>query len=116
MSFDVNALREMEFRWTLESGQTFLDNAKTGALPARAVETLKTWAELRAAPYQIATYQDLEVFRKTRELVAKLIGAKVGEIACMPNTSYGINVASLGLPLQSGDVVLTYEGEYPADV
>jgi cysteine desulfurase/selenocysteine lyase len=115
-SFDVEALRAKEFPWTRQGGQIFLDNAKTGALPARAVEALKTWAELRAAPYRLTTYQDLEVFRKTRELVAKLIGAKVGEIACMPNTSYGINVASLGLPLESGDVVLTYEGEYPADV
>ena len=96
--------------------QTFLDNAKTGALPASAVKALKTWADLRAEPFRLSTYQDLEVFRKTRELVAKLIGAKVGEIACMTNTSYGINVASLGLPLKSGDVVLTYEGEYPADV
>ena len=70
----------------------------------------------KGEPYRLTTYQDLEVFKKTRELVAKLIGAKVGEIACMGNTSYGINVASLGLPLESGDVVLTYEGEYPADV
>lgn len=34
----------------------------------------------------------------------------------MHNTSYGINVASLCLPLGAGDVVLTYDGEYPADV
>ena len=116
MTYDVNALRAKEFPWTLRGEQTFLDNAKTGALPARAVAKLKEWADLRAEPYRLTTYQDLEVFKKTRELVAKLIGAKVGEIACMGNTSYGINVASLGLPLESGDVVLTYEGEYPADV
>jgi cysteine desulfurase/selenocysteine lyase len=116
MSFDVDALRAREFPWTLSGEQSFLDNAKTGALPARAVKELKTWADLRAEPFRLSTYQDLEVFRKTRELVAKLIGARVGEIACMTNTTYGINVASLGLPLESGDVVLTYEGEYPADV
>jgi cysteine desulfurase / selenocysteine lyase len=116
MSYDVNALRAKEFAWANNGQQTFLDNAKTGALPARAVTALKMWADLRAEPFRLSTYQDLEVFRKTRELVAKLIGAKVGEIACMTNTSYGINVASLGLPLKSGDVVLTYEGEYPADV
>ena len=116
MSYDVDALRASEFPWTQSGESTFLDNAKTGALPARAVTALKTWADLRAEPYRLSTYQDLEVFRRTRELVAKLIGAKIGEIACMVNTSYGINVASLGLPLKSGDVVLTYEGEYPADV
>jgi cysteine desulfurase / selenocysteine lyase len=116
MSFDVNALRAKEFAWTLTGDQTFLDNAKTGALPARGVQVLKQWADLRAEPFRLTTYQDLEVFQKTRELIARLIGAKIGEIACMHNTSYGINVASLCLPLASGDVVLTYDGEYPADV
>jgi cysteine desulfurase / selenocysteine lyase len=116
MSYDVEALRAREFPWTQSGEHTFLDNAKTGALPASGVKALKAWADLRAEPFRLSTYQDLEVFQRTRELVAKLIGAKVGEIACMGNTSYGINVASLGLPLKSGDVVLTYEGEYPADV
>jgi selenocysteine lyase/cysteine desulfurase len=116
MSYDVDALRAREFPWTLSGEQTFLDNAKTGALPARAVHALKRWADLRAEPFRLSTYEDLEVFRRTRELIAKLIGAKIGEIACMHNTTYGINVASLSLPLKSGDVVLTYEGEYPADV
>ena len=116
MSFDVDALRAREYPWTLSGQNIYLDNAKTGALPARAVAAAAEWAALRAEPYRLSTYQDLEVFRKSRELVAKLIGAKVGEIACMVNTSYGINTAMLGLPLKSGDVVLTYEGEYPADV
>jgi len=116
MSFDVEALRKREFPWTQREEITFLDNAKTGALPASAVKSLATWNELRAEPYRLSTYQDLEVFRRSRELVAKLIGAKIGEIACTANTSHGINVASLCLPLEAGDVVLTYEGEYPADV
>jgi cysteine desulfurase/selenocysteine lyase len=116
MSFDVDALRTREFSWTKSEEVTFLDNAKTGALPARAVQALKTWADLRAEPYRLSTYQDLEVFRRTRELVAKLIGANIGEVACMANTSQGINVASLCLPLERGDVVLTYDGEYPADI
>ena len=116
MTYDVNALRAREFPWTLSGEHIYLDNAKTGALPARAVAVAAEWAALRAEPFRLSAYQDLEVFQRTRELVAKLIGAKKSEIACMPNTSYGINVAKLGLPLRSGDVVLTYEGEYPADV
>lgn len=116
MTFDVDALRAKEYPWTLSGQQIYLDNAKTGAMPKRTAATVSEWAALRAEPYKLTTYQDLEVFRKSRELIAKLIGAKIGEIACVVNTSYGINVASLGLPLKSGDVVLTYEGEYPADV
>ena len=49
MTYDVNALRAKEFPWTLRGEQTFLDNAKTGALPARAVAKLKEWADLRAS-------------------------------------------------------------------
>ena len=109
MTYDVDALRAREFQWTLTGENTYLDNAKTGALPARAVAVAAEWARLRAEPFRLSTYQDLEVFRRTRELVAKLIGAKTSEIACMVNTSYGINVAMLGLPLRSGDVVLTYD-------
>lgn len=116
MSFDAEALRQREFPWTQRDEVTFLDNAKTGALPSRAVKALATWNERRAEPYRLSTYEDIEVFRKSRELVAKLIGAKIGDIACTANTSHGINVASLCLPLKAGDVVLTYEGEYPADV
>ncbi|HEY7861999.1 MAG TPA: aminotransferase class V-fold PLP-dependent enzyme, partial [Gemmatimonadaceae bacterium] len=116
MTYDVDALRAKEFPWTLSGEHIYLDNAKTGALPARAVAVAAEWAALRAEPFRLATYQDLDVFRKTRSLIAKLICAKTSEIACMTNTSYGINVAMLGLPLRSGDVVLTYEGEYPADV
>ena len=41
MSYDVNALRAKEFPWTLNGEQTFLDNAKTGALTASGVTTLK---------------------------------------------------------------------------
>jgi len=89
MSYDVDALRAKEFPWTQKSEVTFLDNAKTGALPARAVAALNTWADLRAEPFRLSTYQDLEVFQKTRELVATLIGAKVDEIALPGGAPFG---------------------------
>ena len=49
MSFDVEALRERECPWTQREEITFLDNAKTGALPARAVKALATWKIGRAS-------------------------------------------------------------------
>jgi selenocysteine lyase/cysteine desulfurase len=56
------------------------------------------------------------VLRRGRELGAALLNARVEEIALMVNTSYGINLAARALPLQAGDVVLTYDGEFPANV
>jgi hypothetical protein len=75
MSFGVEELRKREFPWTQRENITFLDNAKTGALPARAVKTLATWNERRAEPFRLSTFVVLEVLRITRELVAILIVA-----------------------------------------
>ena len=58
----------------------------------------------------------LAVLRRARELSAELLHARVEEIALMVNTSYGINLAARSLPLRSGDVVLTYDGEFPANI
>jgi selenocysteine lyase/cysteine desulfurase len=49
-------------------------------------------------------------------MIARLVGCASEEIALMPNTSFGINLAANSLPLKSGDVVLTFEREFPANV
>ncbi|HEY8062050.1 MAG TPA: aminotransferase class V-fold PLP-dependent enzyme, partial [Gemmatimonadales bacterium] len=38
------------------------------------------------------------------------------EIALMPNTTTGLNVAARALPLASGDIVLTFDREFPANI
>ena len=49
-------------------------------------------------------------------LAARLIGAAHDEIALTTNTSYGLNLAARMLPLEPGDVVLTSDKEFPANV
>jgi len=48
MSFDVEALRRAEFPWLLAENVVYLNNASTGPLPRRTVETLAAWAHHRA--------------------------------------------------------------------
>lgn len=116
MSYDVEALRAREFPWITRGDAIYLNNASTGAQPARSVAAQAAFNALRAEPTRLMSGADIEIFHVTRALVAQFIGAKKAEIACMANTTYGINLAARALPLRPGDVVLTHDGEFPANI
>ena len=53
---------------------------------------------------------------RARELCARMIGATPDEIALVVNTTYGINVAAATIRLEPGDVIVTPDREFPANV
>jgi selenocysteine lyase/cysteine desulfurase len=116
MSYDVEALRLEEFPWAAAGETIFLNHASTGPLPARTVRVLEQWGWLRANPHRIAHELQFGTLDRSRELVARLVGASPQEIALATNTSYGLNLAAFSLPLKAGDVVLTPDLEFPANV
>lgn len=116
MSYDITALREREFPWAARGDAIYLNNASTGPLPARSARAIDAFNRVRAEPFRLSEVDELGTIRKTRGLVARLIGASPEEIACMVNTTYGINVAARTLPLAQGDLVLSYGREFPANV
>lgn len=116
MTYDVAAVRRREFPWTERGDVIYLNNASTGPLPARTVRALHDFTAMRAEPWRVTDDLQFGTLRRTRELVARLIGASPSEIACTVNTTYGINVAVHCLPLAAGDVVLSYDREFPANV
>lgn len=116
MSLDVEQLRAREFPWIEADGVIYLNAASTGPQPRRTVETLKEWAELRGSMHKIDFEMQFGTLRRSRELCARLIGAKPTEIALATNTGYGINLAARALPLKQGDVLLVPAGEFPANV
>lgn len=116
MSYDVGALRAREFPWMDSATAVFLNSASTGPLPRRAVEALAAYNELRHMPHRLTDELQFGTLTRGRELVAQLIGAGPAEIALSVNTSYGINVAALALPLGPGDVVVVPDGEFPANM
>jgi cysteine desulfurase / selenocysteine lyase len=116
MSYDVAALRRAEFPWA-DSGETiYLNHASTGPLPQRAVDAGAEWGRLRANPARVPQDLQFNTLARGRALIAGLIGATTAEIALATNTSYGINLAAFSLPLKAGDVVLTPDAEFPANV
>ena len=114
--YDVGALREREFPWAAAGEAIFLNHASTGPLPRRAVEATAHYARLRSQPWKVGLDLQFGTLRRSRELCAGLIGAAPSEIAAMVNTTYGINLAARALPLNRGDVVLSFDREFPANV
>jgi cysteine desulfurase/selenocysteine lyase len=114
--YDVEALRHSEFPWTTRGDRVYLNHASTGPLPVRALSALSTWTDLRAEPWRISDEMEFAVMDRARELAARLVGATADEIALTTNTSHGINIASRCLPLRAGDVVLSSDREFPANV
>jgi cysteine desulfurase / selenocysteine lyase len=115
-ALDVAALRGREFSWAERGDVTYLNAASTGPLPRRCVEAVTEWTQLRATPHRLTDDHLFGTLATSRELIARLIGASSKEIALAVNTGYGLNLAARALPLAPGDVILTPDLEFPANV
>jgi selenocysteine lyase/cysteine desulfurase len=116
VTFDVVALREREFPWAARGEAVYLNNASTGPLPERALAAIRDFDERRAAPYRLSDDLQFATLARGRDLLARLINADTSEIGLAVNTTYGLNLAAFSLPLGPGDVVLTPDREFPANV
>jgi cysteine desulfurase/selenocysteine lyase len=111
---DFAAIRREEFAGI--TGAIYLNSASTGPLPARTVRRVGEYAALRASPFQMNDHDLFSELDRARELTGRLLNVSPGEIALAFNTSYGLNVAARGLPLERGDIVVASDREFPANV
>jgi selenocysteine lyase/cysteine desulfurase len=115
-TLDVRAIRAAEFPWADDPSRVYLNNASTGPLTRRAALASDAVTADRLVPFQIDDDRNFEMLARTRELIARLIGAHSREIALLTNTTYGLNIGARALPLRPGDVVLIHDREFPANV
>lgn len=108
-------LRRTEFA-ALDGQGVYLNSAAIGPMPSRAVAVLGACNRDRARPGLWPVERLNTILAESRWLAARLINAAEDEIALMPNTTTGLNVAARALPLGAGDVVLTFDGEFPSNV
>ena len=116
MTYDVTALRAREFPWADAENAIFLNHASTGPLPQRALDATAEFNQLRARLHALPDTLQFSTLDRSRELIARLIGAKTSEIGLATNTTFGINLAAFGLPLSPGDIVVTPDLEFPANI
>jgi cysteine desulfurase/selenocysteine lyase len=113
---DINELRCTEFPWTISGNVSYLNHAGTGPLPARTVRALSEWDNIRSEPWRNTAKEQFGALARSRELCARIIGASPDEIAMTVNTSYGINLAASSIALKPGDIIVTPDREFPANV
>ena len=112
---DVAALRAREYAWMANDPSIFLNAASVGPMPSSAVDVANTWSRMRAQPHLLPFHWMLDAASTARSQFAALVGADADEIALMPNTTYGLNLAARALPLRPG-TILTFDGEFPSCV
>ncbi|MBA2292607.1 MAG: aminotransferase class V-fold PLP-dependent enzyme, partial [Gemmatimonadales bacterium] len=110
---DFAALRRDEFG-ALDGHGIFMNMASVGPMPGRSVDALEVANRDRGRPSTWTGDRLDGVLADARRTAARLINAQVSEIALMPNTTTGLNVAARALPLGAGDIVLTFDREFPA--
>lgn len=115
MSEAFAALRRAEFS-ALDDGGIFLNSASVGPMPSRSVALLAAANRDRSRPVMWPVERLNAILSEARYLASRLINADEADIALMPNTTIGLNVAAHALPLKDGDIVLTFDGEFPSNI
>lgn len=115
MTISLQQLRAREYAWMDDDASMYLNAASVGPMPAAAVAAANEWSALRQQPQRISVPRMQDAAATARAQFAALIGARAEEIALMPNTTYGLNLAARALPLRPGSI-LTFDGEFPSCV
>ena len=107
------ALRRREF--PICARKIYCAHAADAPLPRRVADAMRDSIE-RASTDARQYEVELAAIAKTRELVARFLGAQVEEISFTGPTSSGLNVIANGLDWEKGDEVVCYLDDYPANV
>lgn len=105
---DIQEIRE-DFPVTKK--KIFLNHAGVSPLPKPVSEAMKAYLEERSLPEEPDFQLDM-----SRKVFAKLIHADTSEIALVPNTSTGMNIAANIPEYPSGSNVVTTDLEFPSVV
>lgn len=114
LPFDADAVRDAEFPSLRET--VYLNAAAVAPLPNRSKVAVEAFNSRRSRIQELVDSCFEEPLRRCREVAARLVGADADEIALGGNTSYGLNLAAMGLPLEPGTSVLVSDREFPANV
>ena len=93
----------------------YLNSAAVSPLPTPAVEAVTRQLN-DVSQYGASHYAEwIDTKNRARARAAKMLGVKPEEVAFMRNTSDGIASIANGLKWESGDNIVSFAGEFPAN-
>jgi selenocysteine lyase/cysteine desulfurase len=104
-------IRELREKFPVTRSKIFLNHAAYSPLPQPVVDVMRKYND-DLSRYEI----DESEYSLGQEFFAKLVGAEKEEIALVPNTSTGLNIAANMLDHPRGSNVVTTDLEYPSVV
>jgi cysteine desulfurase/selenocysteine lyase len=109
-------LRELRRLFPHVSTRVYLNHAAVSPLSVRVTAAMKEFLEARSSGTIDDYDRSVDLIRRTKENLARLLGASAGEIALTKNTSEGLNIVANGIPWKPGDRVLLNDREFPSNV
>ncbi len=94
----------------------YLNCAYTSPLLKIAHQAGTSALQSKANPWTITPNDFFTSAETARELFAELIGSSSDDIALVPAVSYGIALAALNLPVQSGQGIVIVQDQFPSNV
>jgi len=94
---------------------TFFDHAAVSPITRRAKSRMLAFLEKISDPSQINCPEFADEVEKARSQCAALINADPGSIGFVRSTSHGISLVASGLKWKTGDNIVTYNREFPAN-
>lgn len=93
----------------------YLNHAAIAPLVQPAAEAIRHLAEDQLRYGSLHYSEWLEAYAGLRRAAARLINAMPEEIALLKNTSEGLAAVAMGLPWRSGDRIVCFREEFPAN-
>lgn len=94
----------------------YFDHAAVAPLPGPTAQRIGDFATQAAEQGDVDWLQWSGDVEQMRRSAATWMGADPAEIAMIPNTSYGINIAAEGIDWQPGDNIVLPAGEFPSNL
>ena len=99
------------------TGKDFIhfNNAGIGPIPDVTRDEMKHWLDRYYKEGALCFPDCLPKAEEARKKLAKFLGAQTEEVAFFQTTASAISQAALGLDLNHGDEILTWDQEYPSN-
>jgi selenocysteine lyase/cysteine desulfurase len=115
MGFDQSFWERYRSGFPVARHLVYLNHAAVSPLCRPAAEAMR-WLATDAEEYGSFHYDRwLQCYENLRVETARMIGASPREVALVKNTSEGIATIALGLDWKTGDKIVAFHGEFPAN-